>query len=97
MNEAGKQSQLIWYRTIVLLEKKTIYTKEEYSIKITIFKKFSIITVVQYFIKNVSMCIIIYEIVSYEIDCQILKFVFAAVKFNENALHKSVFKKNISF
>ena len=71
--------------------------KEEYSIKITIFKKFSIITVVQYFIKNVSMCIIIYEIVSYEIDCQILKFVFAAVKFNENALHKSVFKKNISF
>ena len=39
------------------------------------------------------MCIIIYEIVSYEIDCQILKFVFAAVKFNENALQKSVLKK----
>ena len=39
------------------------------------------------------MCIIIYEIVSYEIDCQILKFVFDAVKFNENALHKSVSKK----
>ena len=39
------------------------------------------------------MCIIIFEIVSYEIDCQILKFVFAAVKFNENALQKSVFKK----
>ena len=56
-----------------------------------IFKKFSIIT--YHFIKNVSMCIIIYEIVSYEIDCQILKFVFAAVKFNENALQKSVFKK----